>query len=63
MDVEWLLSTLFDASLLSPLSRRKRRLLFCPISGQGLRALQNHFETTADRTAMFLPSLNLQRKV
>jgi len=28
MDVEWLLSTLFDASLLSPLSRRKRRLFF-----------------------------------
>jgi len=28
LDVEWLLSTLFDASLLSPLSRRKRRLFF-----------------------------------
>jgi hypothetical protein len=35
LDVEWLLSTLFDASLLSPLSRRKRRLFFwlrCPAS-------------------------------
>jgi hypothetical protein len=33
MDVEWLLSTLFDASLLSPSSRRPRRLFFhlaCP---------------------------------
>jgi regulator of CtrA degradation len=28
MDGEWLLSTLFDASLLSTLSRRKRRLFF-----------------------------------
>jgi len=34
MDVEWLLSTLFDASLLSPSSRRRRRLFFCAISGQ-----------------------------
>ena len=31
LDIEWLLSTLFDASLLSPLSRRQRRLLFLPI--------------------------------
>src|SRR5688500_8925723 len=30
MDVEWLLSTLFDASLLSPWGRRRRRLLFVP---------------------------------
>ena len=28
MDIEWLLSTLFDASLLSTSSRRQRRLLF-----------------------------------
>ena len=28
MDIEWLLSTLFDASLLSPSSRRQRRLFF-----------------------------------
>ena len=34
MDIEWLLSTLFDASLLSPSSRRQRRLLFCLDSGQ-----------------------------
>src|SRR5262249_8816170 len=32
MDIEWLLSTLFDASLLSPSSRRQRRLLFCSVS-------------------------------
>lgn len=32
LDIEWLLSTLFDASLLSTSSRRKRRLLFCPRS-------------------------------
>jgi len=30
MDIEWLLSTLFDASLLSPSSRRLRRLFFVP---------------------------------
>jgi hypothetical protein len=30
MDIEWLLSTLFDASLLSPSSRRQRRLFFVP---------------------------------
>ena len=30
LDVEWLLSTLFDASLLSPSSRRQRRLFFVP---------------------------------
>jgi len=29
LDIEWLLSTLFDASLLSTLSRRRRRLFFC----------------------------------
>jgi len=29
VDIEWLLSTLFDASLLSPSSRRQRRLFFC----------------------------------
>jgi len=34
MDIEWLLSTLFDASLLSPSSRRRRRLFFCPVLGQ-----------------------------
>jgi len=28
MDIEWLLSTLFDASLLSPSRRRQRRRLF-----------------------------------
>jgi hypothetical protein len=40
LDVEWLLSTLFDASLLSPLSRRQRRLLFLPftLSAQDLAA-------------------------
>jgi len=37
MDIEWLLSTLFDASLLSPSSRRLRRLLFCPILGYDQR--------------------------
>jgi len=31
MDVEWLLSTLFDASLLSTSSRRRRRLFFVSI--------------------------------
>jgi len=30
MDIEWLLSTLFDASLLSTSSRRQRRLFFVP---------------------------------
>jgi len=30
MDIEWLLSTLFDASLLSTSSRRRRRLFFVP---------------------------------
>jgi len=44
MDIEWLLSTLFDASLLSTSSRRRRRLFFCPIPGQlrphGGRALK-----------------------
>jgi len=30
LDTEWLLSTLFDASLLIPSSRRQRRLLFLP---------------------------------
>jgi hypothetical protein len=33
MDIEWLLSTLFDASLLSPWSRRQRRLFFVPFWG------------------------------
>jgi len=33
MDIEWLLSTLFDASLLSTLSRRQRRLFFVPFWG------------------------------
>ena len=33
MDIEWLLSTLFDASLLSPSSRRQRRLFFVPFWG------------------------------
>jgi hypothetical protein len=28
LDIEWLLSTLFDASLLSTSSRRQRRLFF-----------------------------------
>jgi len=39
LDVEWLLSTLFDASLLSPSSRRQRRLLFCRLrcARRGLR--------------------------
>jgi len=32
LDIEWLLSTLFDASLLSPSSRRRRRLFFYPAS-------------------------------
>jgi len=31
MDIEWLLSTLFDASLLSTSSRRRRRLFFVPL--------------------------------
>jgi len=31
LDIEWLLSTLFDASLLSTSSRRWRRLLFCAL--------------------------------
>ena len=35
LDIEWLLSTLFDASLLSPSSRRQRRLLFIPAAGFG----------------------------
>jgi len=33
MDFEWLLSTLFDASLLSTSSRRRRRLFFVPFRG------------------------------
>jgi hypothetical protein len=33
MDIEWLLSTLFDASLLSTSSRRQRRLFFLSHSG------------------------------
>jgi len=44
MDVEWLLSTLFDASLLSTSSRRQRRLFFVPFrdrsGGYGRRALK-----------------------
>jgi hypothetical protein len=35
MDFEWLLSTLFDASLLSTSSRRKRRLFFCSVPFRG----------------------------
>jgi hypothetical protein len=31
LDIEWLLSTLFDASLFKLLSRRQRRLFFLPV--------------------------------
>jgi hypothetical protein len=63
MDVEWLLSTLFDASLLSPSSRRRRRLFFCAISGQGSRALQNHFEIVVDCVSIVSTLLNPHREV
>ncbi len=45
MDIEWLLSTLFDASLLSTSSRRQRRLffvLFC-VSFRGSRDKTREF--------------------
>jgi hypothetical protein len=34
MDIEWLLSTLFDASLLSPRAAGNGGSFFCAISGQ-----------------------------
>jgi len=44
MDIEWLLSTLFDASLLSPSSRRRRRLFFCPVLGHLWRKRAFHLK-------------------
>jgi len=41
MDIEWLLSTLFDASLLSPRAARQRRLLFLSHFGSGVAKLRN----------------------
>jgi hypothetical protein len=44
VDIEWLLSTLFDASLLSTSGRRQRRLFFVSIRDNappyGLRSLK-----------------------
>jgi hypothetical protein len=56
MDVEWLLSTLFDASLLSPSSRRQRRLFFCSVSGQTCPDGYHFVNIAAERLDSFAPT-------
>jgi len=60
LDIEWLLSTLFDASLLSPSSRRQRRLLFFSVPFRATRRLDRssgNYVIIFDRLGSGLPRL------
>jgi len=55
MDIEWLLSTLFDASLLSPRAAGNGGSFFCLISGQVLQscAIAGAFSLLGNYVGMF----------
>ena len=61
MDIEWLLSTLFDASLLSPSSRRQRRLFFCSVSGHSCPDGYHFVNIAAERLDRFAPTRSYRR--
>ena len=63
MDIEWLLSTLFDASLLSPSSRRQRRLFFCSVSGHTCPDGYHYVNIAAERLDRFAPTRSYQDRV
>ena len=69
MDIEWLLSTLFDASLLSLRAAGNGGSFFCPISGRTFPD-GYHFVNIADGwldsnrpTRSYLPPLSVRRGV
>jgi hypothetical protein len=63
MDIEWLLSTLFDASLLSPSSRRQRRLFFCSVSGHSCPDGYHFVNIAAERLDRFAPTRSYRRGI